>query len=191
MIPKINRNDLQSLTDNQRLLRHLEYLFDALEESLSNTESIDPISAQSGSVGTPQTISSFSLGTNTNDMSNVELRSIREIVAGLSLMPVPGVPDFSNSRFAIRELLLPFTNTITVGNVTINQVSGRVIMPAAGSALVLTNNTILADSRVLLTFGGDPGTMTSIFAVTSTGSCTINMIPAVNNQVPINFLVLN
>jgi hypothetical protein len=83
-----------------------------------------------------------------------------------------------------------FTNTTTVGNVTINNSNGQVIMAASASTLTLTNKTITTSSRIFLTFAGNPGVAVSLYAVASTGSCTINTTAAITNQTSINFQII-
>lgn len=83
-----------------------------------------------------------------------------------------------------------YTNTTTVGNVTINKVSGQVIMGASASTLTLTNNLIKSGTRIFLTFAGNPGLAVSLYAVASSGSCTINTSAAITNQTPINFQII-
>ena len=84
------------------------------------------------------------------------------------------------------------TLTATVGNVTIDKVSGQVNMPALGTSLTLTNSLITANSLILLSLGSNPGVnIGSLYAVAVAGSCTINVFVAVANQTKINFLVIN
>jgi len=86
---------------------------------------------------------------------------------------------------------LDYTNTATVGNVTINKISGQVNMAALATTLTLTNSTITANSHVMLTFASNPGVSTALYAVAAAGSCTINAFTALVNQTKINFLVVN
>lgn len=90
-------------------------------------------------------------------------------------------------------LFLDYTNTATVGAVTINKPSGRVIMGAGASTFTLTNSKITAASHVLVSCDSDPGNAVAVqvWAVEAAGSCTINARPAVTNQTTINFVVVN
>ena len=89
------------------------------------------------------------------------------------------------------DFALDYTNTATVGNVTINKASGQVIMGAGATTLTLTNSKIATTSRVLLTFAANPGVTTTLYAVAAAGSCTINATAALVNQSKINFMVVN
>jgi len=89
------------------------------------------------------------------------------------------------------DFALDYTNTATVGNVTINKASGQVIMAAAATTLTLTNSRIAATSRVQLTFAANPGITTTLYAVAAAGSCTVNATAALTNQSKINFMVVN
>lgn len=88
-------------------------------------------------------------------------------------------------------LALDYTNTATVGNVTLNKASGRVRLAAGASTLTLTNSLITVNSRILLTLAGNPGVAIGLYVVAGAGSCTINTTAAVVNQTPINFVVIN
>jgi hypothetical protein len=88
---------------------------------------------------------------------------------------------------------MDFTNTGTVGNVTINKPAGRVNLAAAGTTLTLTNSLITAASKVLLQFASAPGNAVGVdlIAVPAAGSCAISVVPAVTNQTAIDFVVIN
>lgn len=92
-----------------------------------------------------------------------------------------------------KGLYLDYTNTATVGNVTIDKPSGRVNLAAAGTQLTLTNSLITAASHVFLNSDGAPGNVVAVqfYAVPAAGSCTINAVPAVTNQTAIDFVVVN
>jgi len=90
------------------------------------------------------------------------------------------------------DFALDFTNTATVGNVTINKASGTVNLGAGGTTLTLTNSLITANSRIMLTLASNPGVaIGSLYAVPAAGSCTINVTTAVVNQTKIAFEVIN
>lgn len=91
------------------------------------------------------------------------------------------------------KLYLDFTNTGTVGNVTISKPSGRVNLAAAGTTLTLTNTLITANSHVFLQVSSAPGNAVAVSCVPvpAAGSAVITCTPAVTNQVSIDFLVVN
>jgi hypothetical protein len=98
--------------------------------------------------------------------------------------------DFAGS-LKLTKLNPDFTNTATVGNVTINKAAGQVIMGAAANTLTLTNSLITANSQIQLTFAANPGVAVPLFAVAAAGSATINTTANVVNQCAINFNVTN
>lgn len=91
------------------------------------------------------------------------------------------------------KLYLDYTDTATVGNVTINKASGTVNLGAGGTSLVLTNSFATAASKVYLNADGAPGNIVAVqlYGVPAAGNITINAIPAVTNQTAINFLIIN
>lgn len=104
-----------------------------------------------------------------------------------------GQNDIGSAGFAWKRLYLDFTNTGTVGSVTINKASGRVNLAAAGTTLTLTNSLITAASKVMLQMASAPGNAVAVswVAVSAAGSCVITCTPAVTNQTAIDFLVIN
>lgn len=104
-----------------------------------------------------------------------------------------GAYDIGGAAAAFRRLYLDYTNTATVGDVTINKASGRVNLGAGGTTLILTNSLITAASHIFLNSDGAPGNVVAVqfYAVAAGGSCTINAVPAVTNQTAIDFVVVN
>lgn len=90
------------------------------------------------------------------------------------------------------DFALDFTNTATVGDVTMNKASGTVNLGAGGTTLTLTNSLITTSSRIMLTLASNPGVaIGSLYAVPTAGSCTINVTTAVVNQTKISFEIIN
>ena len=107
-----------------------------------------------------------------------------EALAGVTLGAV---------NFGFSQLFLDYTNTGTVGNVTINKAAGRVNMAAAGTTFTVTNSLVTANSLVLVTLASAPGNVVAVdvYAVSAAGSFTVNCVPAVTNQTAINFAVIS
>lgn len=107
--------------------------------------------------------------------------------------PTTGLTTLGSAGIGWKQLWLDYTNTATVGNVTINKASGRVNLAAAGTTLTLTNSMITAASHVFLNADGAPGNVVAVqlYAVPAAGSCTINAVPAVTNQTAIDFCIIN
>lgn len=91
----------------------------------------------------------------------------------------------------LRQLYPDFTNTATVGAVTINKSCGQAIMAAAATTVVVTNNLVTTNSQVLCTIASDDTTATIKNVVTASGSFTIKATAAATADTKINFLVLN
>ena len=89
------------------------------------------------------------------------------------------------------KLYLDYTNTGTVGAVTINKAAGRVNMAAAGSTFTVTNSLVTANSLIELTAASDPGNTVTLYAVAAAGSFTVNARPAVTSQTAINFTIIS
>jgi len=116
-------------------------------------------------------------------------------------VPVPRQTNAFGIHYSLSQLGLTsglpddsvfiFTNTATVGNVTINNVSGRVIMANAATTLTLTSSKITANSRILLTWAGNPGSNGVLYATAAAGSCTIGTTVAPTANTSIHFQVVN
>ena len=91
----------------------------------------------------------------------------------------------------LRQLYPAFTNTSTVGAVTINKSCGQAIIGAAGTSVVVTNNLVTANSQVLATAAANDTTGYVKNTVAISGSFTINLVAAATANLPVNFLVLN
>lgn len=106
-----------------------------------------------------------------------------------------GVVDVGASNIGLKRAFADYTNTATVGNVTINKMSGRVNLGAGAANLTVTNSLITAASHIFLNPDSAPGNLVAVlfFAVPAGGggSFTVNAVPAVTNQTAIDFLVIN
>lgn len=105
----------------------------------------------------------------------------------------PSTGLLGNSANPWARIYLDYTNTATVGDVTINKAAGRVNLAAAGTSLTLTNSTVTAKSHCFLNADGAPGNVVAVqlYAVPSAGSLTVNAVPAVTNQTAIDFFCVN
>jgi len=84
-----------------------------------------------------------------------------------------------------------FTNTATVGAVTINKIAGRVNIAAAGNAIVVTNNKVTVDSHVFAIVSTNDATAIVKNVVPAAGSFTINLNANATAQTSIDFFVIN
>lgn len=106
---------------------------------------------------------------------------------------VAGAVDNGSASTGWKRLYIDFTNTGTVGSVTINKAAGRVNLAAAGTTLTLTNSLITAASKVFLQMASAPGNAVAVswVSVPAAGSVVITATPAVTNQTAIDFFVVN
>ena len=110
---------------------------------------------------------------------------------GSLLMSANGANDIGAASTGIKRLFVDYTNTATVGNVTINKASGTVNMAALANTMTVTNSLVTAASHILVTLATDPGAAVAVWTVGAAGSFTINTRPAIVNQTAIDFLVVN
>jgi len=88
------------------------------------------------------------------------------------------------AAIGFKELFLDYTNTATVGDVTINKSSGRVNVLAGASNLTVACNLVTANSHVMAIASQNDATGRVTSVVPSTGNFTINCIaPAANMAV--------
>lgn len=85
---------------------------------------------------------------------------------------------------------IDYTNTATVGAVTINKASGRVNIAAAGTSVIVTNNLVTAASHVFAVMSSADATGRVISVVPAAGSFTINIV-ANTAQASFDFVVFN
>lgn len=104
-----------------------------------------------------------------------------------------GVGALGKAALGWKQLFIDYTNTATVGNVTINKASGRVNLGAGATTLTVQNTLVTAASHIFLNSDGAPGNLVAVlfYAVPAAGSFTVNAVPAVTNQTAIDFFVVN
>lgn len=90
------------------------------------------------------------------------------------------------------KLNLDYTITATVGAVTINKPSGRVIIALGAAAVIVTNSLVTANSIILVTIATADATLTFIKSVVAAaGSFTITGNANATANCKVNFLVIN
>jgi hypothetical protein len=108
-----------------------------------------------------------------------------------SLIPGSNVQTLGVAATGWGALYVDYTNTATVGAVTINKPSGRVNIAASGTSVVVTNSLVTAASHVLVAISTNDATATIKNVVPTAGSFTITLTAAATAQVSIDFLVVN
>lgn len=89
-----------------------------------------------------------------------------------------------------KGVYLDYTNTATVGAVTINKPSGRVRIAAAGTSVVVTNSLVTAASHVFAVSSTADATARVTDVVPGAGSFTIRTV-ATNAETTFDFMVVN
>ena len=114
--------------------------------------------------------------------------SLRTIMTGNARPAVNGVPSLGEAALGFKELFLDYTNTATVGNVTLNKASGRVNVAAAASNVVVACNLVTANSRVMAwaAQADVTGRVTSV--VPTAGNFTVNCTAPTANMA-VDFVV--
>ncbi len=90
----------------------------------------------------------------------------------------------------ISQIYTDYTNTATVGAVTINKMAGRVNIAASGTSVVVTNSLVTAASHVIAVMSNADTTGRVTSVVPAAGSFTINTV-AVTAQASFDFFVIN
>mgnify|MGYP001602994430 CR=1 FL=1 len=101
-----------------------------------------------------------------------------------------GTPSIGSAGFGIKGLYVDYTNTGTVGAVTINKATGRVNIAATGTSVVVTNDKVTAASHVMAWMSSADGTAGVTSVVPAAGSFTITCA-AVTGQTSFDFFVIN
>jgi hypothetical protein len=90
-----------------------------------------------------------------------------------------------------RRLYVGYTNTATVGAVTINKAAGRVNVAAAGSSIVVTNSYATAAAKVFASVCNNDATAYVKNTIPASGSFTITLGAAATAQTCIDFFIVN
>ena len=89
------------------------------------------------------------------------------------------------------KLYIDYTNTGTIGAVTINKAAGRVNVAAAASSVVVTNSMCTAASHVMAVVSTADATAILKNVVPAAGSFTINFTAAATANCSVDFFIVN
>lgn len=97
------------------------------------------------------------------------------------------------STTGYKAIYIDYTNTATVGNVTINKAAGRVNIGAGTGLITVSNSLVTANSHIFLNADSAPGNLVAVmfYAVAAAGSFTVNAVPAVVNQTAVDFFIVS
>ena len=131
----------------------------------------------------------------TNDLdtasldAHLERKGVGQLIVS-SDRSTTGTGIIGSGTIGLKQIFFDYTNTATVGAVTINKAAGRVNIAAAGTSVVVTNSLVTAASHVfaVMSTADATGRVTSV--VPGAGSFTINTV-AVTAQSSFDFFVVN
>lgn len=102
-----------------------------------------------------------------------------------------GGTDLGSATFSFKRLYVDFTNTGTVGAVTISKASGRVNIAAAGTSIVVTNTLVTAAAHVMAVASTNDATCWVKSVVPAAGSFTLTTNAACTAQTSFDFFLIN
>jgi hypothetical protein len=97
----------------------------------------------------------------------------------------------ASAKGNVGQLFVDYTNTATVGAVTINKAAGRVNIAASGTSVVVTNSLVTAASHVMAVISTNDATAVLKNVVPAAGSFTITLNAAATAQTSIDFFVVS
>jgi hypothetical protein len=89
------------------------------------------------------------------------------------------------------KLYIDYTNTATVGAVTINKAAGRVNIAAAGTTVTVTNSLCTANAHIFCNVANNDTTASSAHATAAAGSFTITLNTAATAQIAVDFFIVS
>lgn len=120
----------------------------------------------------------------------ITANSNKSVVFAGDILPTDGVSDLGAAASKFKRIYADYTNTATVGAVTINKMSGRVNIAAAGTAVTVTNSLVTAASHVFAVASTNDATAQVTSVVPAAGSFVINTV-ACTAQTSFDFFVIN
>lgn len=106
---------------------------------------------------------------------------------------VEGDLYMGSGAYAAPRIRIPYTNEAagSTGNKTINKISGRVRVAAAGTSVTVTNDRVTADSHIVATCSTNDTTAYIKNVVPGAGTFTINLGAAATAETAIDWVVFN
>lgn len=102
-----------------------------------------------------------------------------------------GTIDAGTATQGWKRFYVDYTNTATIGAVTINKAAGRVNIAAAATSVVVTNSFCTANAKVFCNIQTADTTAKTAQATSAAGSFTITLNAAATAQVAIDFFIVN
>lgn len=115
----------------------------------------------------------------------------RDVLAARNVSPSTVTSTLGSASQLWAKLYVDYTNTATVGAVTINKAAGRVRIAAAGSSVVVTNSVVTAASHVFAMTSTNDATCSIKNVVPAAGSFTLTTTAACTAETTFDFFVVN
>jgi hypothetical protein len=101
-----------------------------------------------------------------------------------------GTVKLGSAALPLKGVHIDYTNTATIGAVTINKSSGRCNIATDQTSVTVTNSLVTAASHVFAQCAGNDATAMVKSVVAAAGSFVINLSAAATTNVAVNFLVV-
>lgn len=100
-----------------------------------------------------------------------------------------GTVDLGTGPNGFKRLYMDYTNTGTVGTVTINKAAGKVNLATAATTLTVNNSLVTVNSIIMLQLSS--ASAASLSVVASSGSFMITATGTVTSQLSIAFFIVS
>jgi hypothetical protein len=128
------------------------------------------------------------LGSNTVVLGNASIVTTQ--LTGVILPRTNGASDLGNTTLGFKRLYMDYTNTGTIGAVTINKASFRANIALGATSVVVTNSLVTAASKVLCVAAANDTTGYVRASVPAAGSVTIYSL-ATTADMAVDCVVIN
>jgi hypothetical protein len=128
------------------------------------------------------------LGSNTVVLGNASIVTTQ--LTGVILPRTNGASDLGSTTLGFKRLYMDYTNTGTIGAVTINKASFRANIALGATSVVVTNSLVTAASKVLCVAAQNDTTGYVKASVPAAGSVTIYS-PATTADMAVDCFVVN
>ena len=137
----------------------------------------------------------FSWSSGAPDADAVDLVLARAAAGQLLLSTdniTTGTGIIGSATIGLKQVFFDYTNTGTVGAVTINKASGRAIIAAGASSVVITNSLVTAAAGCFATLQANDTTGLYVRScITGAGTMTIATTANATANLPVDFFIVN
>lgn len=136
-------------------------------------------------------LSTVTVNSNADLLLGAQDTSLVQITNSAMVPNSNGAADLGSTTKLWRKLYVDFTNTATIGAVTINKASGRVRIAAAGTSVVVTNSLATVASHIFCNVSTNDATALGCRVQAAAGSFTIRTNVATTATTDIDFFIVN